>query len=234
MAVSLVLYNDRMRVCLFDIDGTLLSSGGAGKGAMAEAMATAFDVPACADGIPFSGRTDRAIARDLFCHHGVAESDDNWRRFVTTYLGHLPRCLNTHNGKVLPGIVALLESLRARGQFALGLLTGNIRDGARLKLGHYGLFDHFAFGGFGDHHFQRDDVARDALAEVRRHLQGDVDLDQVWVIGDTPLDVQCARAIGVRVAAVASGWHSLEDLAAAEPDLLLESLSDPRPLLQLM
>ncbi|HXA80886.1 MAG TPA: HAD family hydrolase [Opitutaceae bacterium] len=220
-----------MFVCLFDIDGTLLSSGGAGKAAMAEGMATAFGVPAYADGIPFSGRTDRAIARDLFHHHGVAESPENWRRFVTAYLSHLPDCLNRHDGKVLPGIASLLDSLQVRGNVAIGLLTGNIRDGARLKLGHYGLYQHFAFGGFGDEHFQRDDVARDALAEVQRHLDGNVNLDQVWVIGDTPLDVQCARAIGARVAAVASGWHSLEDLAAAKPDLLLADLSDAGPLL---
>src|SRR5437660_12530527 len=123
-----------MVVCLFDIDGTLLSSGGAGKAAMEAALATAFGVPASADGIPFSGRTDRAIGRDLFHHHGVEPSEDNWRRFVAAYLGHLPACLGTHNGKVLPGIALLLESLALLGDVAVGLLTGNIRDGARLKL----------------------------------------------------------------------------------------------------
>jgi phosphoglycolate phosphatase len=223
-----------MFVCLFDIDGTLLSSGGAGKAAMARAMATAFGVPGSADGIPFSGRTDRAIGRDLFHHHGIHESAANWQLFVTAYLEHLPGCLNSHDGKILPGISSLLQTLRARRDIAVGLLTGNIRDGARLKLGHYGLDEHFAFGGFGDEHFHRDDVARDALAEVQRHLDGEVNLERVWVIGDTPLDVQCARAIGVRVAAVASGWHSLQDLAAAEPDLLLESFSDPGPFLKLL
>src|SRR5438445_5245731 len=184
------VYNGEMLVCLFDIDGTLLSSGGAGKAAMEQGMAMAFGVPASAAAIPFSGRTDRAIGRDLFRHHGVADSADNWQRFVTAYLQHLPKCLNTHNGKVLPGIASLLETLRARGDVAVGLLTGNIRDGARMKLGHYGIYEHFAFGGFGDHHFERNDVARVALAEVQRHLNGNAKLDRVWVIGDTPLDVQ--------------------------------------------
>jgi phosphoglycolate phosphatase len=221
-----------MFVCLFDIDGTLLASGGAGKAAMERALATAFGAPASAEGIPFSGRTDRAIVRDLFQRHGVHESPGNWQHFVTAYLGHLPDCLNSHDGKVLPGIASLLESLRARSDVAVGLLTGNIRDGARLKLGHYRLYEHFAFGGFGDHHFHRDDVARDALAEVTRRLNGNVNLERIWVIGDTPLDVQCARAIGARVAAVASGWHSVEALAAARPDLLFENFADPGPFLR--
>jgi len=222
-----------MLICLFDIDGTLLSSGGAGKAAMEQALATAFGAPASAADVPFSGRTDRAIVRDLFRQHGVAHTAENWDLFLTAYLHHLPDCLNRHSGKVLPGIAALLDRLQARGGVAVGLLTGNVRAGARLKLGHYGLYQHFAFGGFGDHHFQRDEVAHEALAEVRRHCNGSVCPEQVWVIGDTPLDVQCARAIGARAVAVATGWHSLELLATSKPDLLLPDLSDPAPLLNL-
>jgi phosphoglycolate phosphatase-like HAD superfamily hydrolase len=131
----------------------------------------------------------------------------------------------------MPGIAALLECLTARGDVAVGLLTGNVRQGAQLKLGHYALAHYFAFGGFGDHYFERNDVAREALAAVHRHLQGPVDLGRLWVIGDTPLDILCARSIGARVAAVATGWHSWDELAAEQPDLLLTDLSDPRPLL---
>src|SRR5262249_6688287 len=123
--------------------------------------------------------------------------------------------------------------LAVREQVAVGLLTGNVRAGAWLKLGHYGLDHHFAFGGFGDHHWERDDVAREALAAAHAHLPGRVVPERVWVIGDAPLYVQCARAIGVRAAAVATGWHSRAELAAARPDLLLTDLSDPTPLLQL-
>jgi phosphoglycolate phosphatase-like HAD superfamily hydrolase len=220
-----------MPVCLFDIDGTLLSSGGAGKAAMEAAVTSAFGVPASARDIPFSGRTDRAIARDLFERHAVEDSDVNWHRFLTAYLDHLPACLDSHRGKVLPGIAALLELLSARPDVALGLLTGNVREGARLKLGHYGLFDHFSFGAYGDHHFQRDDVARDALEMIRELSNGVLDGEQVWVIGDTPLDIRCARCIGARVLAVATGWHSLEVLEAEGPDLLLTDLADPAPVL---
>jgi phosphoglycolate phosphatase-like HAD superfamily hydrolase len=222
-----------MYVCLFDIDGTLLSSGGAGKAAMEAALVTEFGSGPGTDGVPFAGRTDRAIIRDLFQGRQIEDSVDNRRRFLAAYLRHLPTCLTEHNGQVLPGIASLLSCLGERGDVAVGLLTGNVRDGARLKLGHYGLFHHFAFGGFGDEHLTRDDVAQEALAAVRSHVKNDVKSEQIWVIGDTPLDVRCARSIGARAVAVATGWHSLGTLAAEQPDLLLEDLSDASPLLAL-
>jgi phosphoglycolate phosphatase-like HAD superfamily hydrolase len=222
-----------MYVCLFDIDGTLLSSGGAGKAAMEAALCTEFGTGRSADGVPFAGRTDRAIGRDLFQVNQIEESAHNWQRFLTAYLQHLPACLTRHKGKVLPGIAALLDCLRDRSDVAVGLLTGNVRDGARLKLGHYGLYHHFAFGGFGDHHLTREDVAREALAVVRGHLNHPVPCEQIWVIGDTPLDVRCARSIGARAVAVATGWHTLEVLAAENPDLLVADLSDSSGLLAL-
>jgi phosphoglycolate phosphatase-like HAD superfamily hydrolase len=134
---------------------------------------------------------------------------------------------------VCPGVPALLDALAADARLAVGLLTGNIREGARLKLGHFDLFHHFAFGGFGDEHFERDDVAREALAAIRVHVNRHHQADRVWVIGDTPLDVKCARAIGARAVAVATGWHSAAELEATVPDLLLNDLSDPSDLLRL-
>jgi phosphoglycolate phosphatase len=108
----------------------------------------------------------------------------------------------------------------------VGLLTGNVRAGARVKLGHFGLYDHFAFGGFGDHHLDRDEVAREALAEVERRFNGRHSPERIWVVGDTPLDIRCARAIGARAVAVATGWHSEEELTAHGPDLFLTDLED--------
>jgi phosphoglycolate phosphatase len=218
-------------VCLFDIDGTLISSGGAGKAALEAALTSVFGLRPDTTALVFSGRTDRAIIRDLFGMHNLEDSPENRRRLVEAYLGHLPECLRTGRGRVLPGIAALLERLSGRKDVALGLLTGNIRHGARAKLGHFDLFRYFAFGGYGDEHLERDDVAHEALAEVRRRLGGTVTAERVWVIGDTPLDIRCARAIGARVAAVGTGWHPLEELEAARPDLLFADLSDPRPLL---
>ncbi|MFN4258963.1 MAG: HAD family hydrolase [Gemmataceae bacterium] len=223
-----------MHICLFDIDGTLLSSGGAGKAAMEGAIMSAFGVAEIRGQVPFSGRTDRAIIRDLFHMHDIADTPENWQHFVSTYLHLLPECLHRHEGRVLPGILWLLEHLAERDDVAVGLLTGNLREGAKRKLGHYDMFHHFTFGGFGDLHFERDDVAREALTAVHHHLNGSVSLERTWVIGDTPLDIACARAIGARVLAVATGWHSYDLLAAENPDLLVTDLSDPAPLLQVL
>lgn len=221
-----------MNIFLFDIDGTLLASGGAGKAALETALVEDFGVPLRVQ-VPYSGRTDRAIVRDLFRHHDLEETPANLQKLFDGYLRRLPDCLRRMNGRVLPGMGELLQLLRTRKHAHIGLLTGNVRAGARAKLGHFGLFDFFAFGGFGDHHFDRDDVAREALAAIRQHLHPDLQGDRIWVIGDTPLDVQCARAIGARVVAVATGVHTVEQLAAASPDLTLRDMSDPRPFLDL-
>ncbi len=220
-----------MKVILFDIDGTLISTGGAGKAALEAALASEFGIGNLIEQLSLSGRTDRAILRDLFGLHKLDESPCNWRRLREGYLRHLPDCLARVTGRVLPGVAALLERLGGRGDVAVVLLTGNLREGALLKLRHYGLHHHFTFGGYGDDHLDRDDVAREAWAEVCRRFKGMVTADRVWVIGDTPLDVRCARAIGAKAVAVATGWHAHEELAAAAPDLLLGDLSDPTSLL---
>jgi phosphoglycolate phosphatase-like HAD superfamily hydrolase len=219
-----------MHVCLFDIDGTLIASGGAGKSALEAGLAEEFGIRRPIETLQLSGRTDLAIVRDLLAMHGLEDTPEMRRRVIEAYLRHLPDCLKRSNGQVLPGIAALLERLSGRADVKLGLLTGNLREGARLKLGHFGLFEHFAFGGYGDHHLDRDDVARAALAEARRVLDGEVCPGRVWVIGDTPLDVRCARAIGAKAVAVLTGWHCREELEGCCPDLLLADLSDPAPL----
>ena len=222
-----------MIACLFDIDGTLLASGGAGKAALESAFTESFGI-ALRVQIPYAGRTDRAIGRDLLRLHDIDASLENWERLLASYLARLPASLNHHQGRVLPGILALLSVLQTRGDIALGLLTGNVRAGARVKLGHYGLYEHFAFGGFGDHHFDRDDVAREALAAAKLHLGEQMTPERIWVIGDTPLDVRCARAIGAKVVAVATGLHTVEQLKEAAPDLALSDLANPAPFLELL
>jgi phosphoglycolate phosphatase len=221
-----------MHVCLFDIDGTLISSGGAGKAALEQALAEEFGIARITAKLELSGRTDRAICRDLFRYHVLDDTPENWQRLIGSYLRHLPSCLEHKGGRVLPGISALLEGLRGREDVLVGLLTGNIRAGAKVKLGHFGLYDHFPFGGFGDEHFDRDDVAREALEAVRCHRNGSAAADSIWVIGDTPLDIRCARAIGARAVAVATGWHAVAELEACQPDLLFTDLSDATRLLE--
>jgi phosphoglycolate phosphatase-like HAD superfamily hydrolase len=215
-----------MHVCLFDIDGTLVSTGGAGKAALYEALRTGFNVTRSSEAVAIHGRTDRGITQDLFLHHGIEDHPDNWNHFRSEYLRHLPELMSRMNGCVLPGIISMLERLRTRTDVVMGLLTGNTRAGAQAKLRHYQLDHYFEFGGFGDEHPDRIDVARTALKEARQRVQGDIDLNRVWVIGDTPGDVRCGRAIGARVIAVATGDSTHEELVAANPDHLARDFGD--------
>ncbi|HVJ67445.1 MAG TPA: HAD hydrolase-like protein, partial [Caulifigura sp.] len=134
-------------------------------------------------------------------------------------------------GHVLPGIRELLALLAARKDVTLGLLTGNFEEGAWIKLRHFELDHYFLFGGFGDDHFDRDDVARLAYDATHRHLGRRVEPQDVWVIGDTPSDVRCGKAIGAWTVAVATGMYTEADLWPHNPDLLLLDFSDPQALL---
>jgi phosphoglycolate phosphatase len=214
-----------MKVFLFDIDGTLVNTGGAGRIAMAAAFEAIYGVCDKVEGVQFSGRTDRVIARDLAVAHGFEDDEAIWRRFRGEYLERLPDALRVSAGRLLPGVEALLDELSDHDDAHLGLLTGNVEEGARLKLSYYGVWDRFPFGGFGDEFFERNDVAGSAFAKAEKRVGRTVDPRQVWVIGDTPLDVACARAIGANAVAVATGFYNADALAECRPDLLVEDLS---------
>ncbi|MFP6612068.1 MAG: HAD hydrolase-like protein [Pirellulales bacterium] len=215
-----------MKVCLFDIDGTLIRSGGAGQKAFKAALSAEFGIGQFNGGVAFSGRTDRAIVRDFFMLSGVSDSAEAWQRFETAYLRQLPLTLASSDGTVLPGVKSLLADLDRHAAVELGLLTGNTAAGAKLKLSYYGLDHFFRFGGYGDDVLNRDAVARSALNVARQRINDQLRLDDVFVIGDTPLDVRCARAIGARAVAVCTGFSTAEELRASEPDLLLDDLAD--------
>ena len=136
-----------MNVLFFDIDGTLVNTGGAGKDAMIEAVLSQSDGAEGNVDVLVSGRSDRGIARDLFHLNGVINNEANWQRFSEQYINGLRRNLPQRMGRVLPGVRELLESLAARKDVTLALLTGNVEQGALLKLTHFGLWDFFAFGG---------------------------------------------------------------------------------------
>jgi phosphoglycolate phosphatase-like HAD superfamily hydrolase len=225
---------------LFDIDGTLIQTGGAGQLAFAETFAEEFGVPQLSGCVPFAGRSDRAIALDLMKVHGLAPDEENWQRFRAGYLQRLPSALVRREGFVLPGVHALLEELEFLEHPLIGLLTGNVQAGAKEKLTYYGLFERFAFGGYGDVSDERCDIAAAALAEARdaaARRNGSTNgqaLSGVMVIGDTVHDISCARSIGAFAVAVPTGNTPGEELAAASPDLLLTDLSDPRPLIDIV
>jgi phosphoglycolate phosphatase len=226
-----------MHICLFDIDGTLLNTGGAGAAAMEAAIREHLRTETPVQGISYAGRTDRSMIADIFTYYGAELTEETRCAFVEAYLRHLPKELAGKTGLVLPGVAELLAHLHARDDVLLGLLTGNLLEGARIKLEYFGLADYFDFsmGAFGDEHFDRDDVARAAWAAVReqhRH-RSELSTDRLWVIGDTPADVQCGRAIGAKVLAVATGIHTADELAAAGPDRLVDDFTDAEAVLAL-
>jgi phosphoglycolate phosphatase len=211
---------------LWDIDGTLVASGGAGMKALRVALRGVFAIDGSLDDIEFAGRTDRWIMRRIFEKFNLPASEDNFSRYADAYVAALPAALANPHARVLPGVRALLAAAAAHGDVAQGLLTGNIRRGAAVKLGHHGLWDYFPFGAFADDSEWRDDLGPHALRRAREHTGTEFLPDRVWIIGDTPHDIACARAIGGRALAVATGSHTAGALAAHAPDALLTDLAD--------
>lgn len=223
-----------MRLLLFDIDGTLILTGEAGLVAFRETIQEAFGTEDDLSQVDFSGATDSGIIAQLFGRHGIAHTPDNLERFRRAYFPSLGRWLPARQGRVLPGVTDLLGQLRRQEQVQLGLLTGNFAEGARLKLQHYGLWDYFAFGAFADDHSDRNELGPHALRRAAAHTGRNYAGDQVWIIGDTPRDIACARAFGAKVLAVATGRHSLAELQALEPDAALSDLSDVEAVARLL
>jgi phosphoglycolate phosphatase-like HAD superfamily hydrolase len=215
-----------MKACLFDIDGTLVLTGGAGMFAFAETFAEDFGVPEISREVPFAGQSDRGIAANLFLAHGIEDSPENWERFRAGYTARIDDHLRRREGLVLPGVVELIDRLEALGDVHIGLLTGNVAAAAQAKLRYYDLWRRFAFGGFGDDHPDRNDIAATAVARAReRHGSASAN-ERIVVIGDTPNDVRCARSVGAYAVAVPTGHITAEELVATEPDLLVETLED--------
>lgn len=214
-----------IRLVLFDIDGTLITTGGAGEQAFARVLATQFGVPHGTAQLSFAGRTDPAIVREAFLRHGIEPSPANFERFFAAYVFFLDDCLRRRPGGPLPGVTDWLRGLRARGpRPTLGLLTGNIRLGAEIKLRHFGLWDWFETGGFGDDQFDRNPVAVVAKRRGEALLGCPLRGEEILVVGDTPLDIACGRHIGARVLAVATGKLSVAELAAHQPDWAVPDL----------
>lgn len=210
---------------LFDIDGTLLKSGGCGERALRLAARDYFGVEDDLRDIEIAGRTDTAIARQLLRKYGRPETGDAILAMLDRYLVHLPFLLRESSGSLLPGVRELLAMLKPRADVVLALLTGNLARGAEHKLGHYGVWHYFEFGAFADDHHERDKLGPFALARAaeRGHVAS---ASRTFVIGDTPHDISCARAIGARVVAVATGGFTREGLAMYTPDVLLDDLGD--------
>jgi len=222
------------RLFLFDIDGTLITSGGAGEAALKDAMRSRFDVEEDLDGIILAGATDARIARELLEKHSIAVSAENVAALLDTYLGHLNERIGRHDGKLLPGIVPLLKVLSERSDAGLALLTGNVIRGAEIKLTHYGVWDFFEFGAFADDHHDRNELGKFARARALERHGEEFPPSRIYVIGDTPKDIECGRAIGACTVAIATGHYSSDQLRDHAPDFLFEDLSDTERVVALL
>lgn len=208
---------------LFDIDLTLIATSGAGRTALDRAFEQVIAVPAATEGVRFDGRTDRAIITEVLERHGHPAA--RFAEVRDAYLAHLPAALAEKGGKVLPGVKPLLDALQ-RELPGIGLATGNLREGARRKLGHFGLWDCFAAGGFGDDHADRSRIVAAAIDALAAAVGVPADPASAVVIGDTPLDVAAALAAGARAVGVATGRYTEAELRAAGAGHVLPGFTD--------
>jgi phosphoglycolate phosphatase-like HAD superfamily hydrolase len=190
---------------LFDIDGTLLTSGGAGIMRFGAGFKDRFGIDDDLREIEIAGRTDSAIARQVFAKHALPETAENLTAFFDGYLHHLALLLPEKRGRLLPGVLPLLSALRSRSEAVLALLTGNLARGAELKLTHYGVWHYFEFGAYADDHHDRNQLGHFARERARERHGVEFPPERIFVLGDTPHDVSCARAVGAQAVAIATG-----------------------------
>ncbi|HEY6867987.1 MAG TPA: HAD family hydrolase [Candidatus Eisenbacteria bacterium] len=209
---------------LFDIDGTLLLTEGAARTAFAQAVHEFFGVEDDLGDIAFAGRVEPLILADILAKHGLRLTHADEARFWNLVFDRMRRLLTPTRGRLMPGVLPLLEALAREPGWLLGLLTGNMTEMARIKLGRFGLQDRFAFGAFGEQAPDRDALARAAVGRLER--EHGIPAGRCIVVGDTEHDVACARAAGARIVAVATGGTAREALEARHPDLMLDDLSD--------
>jgi phosphoglycolate phosphatase-like HAD superfamily hydrolase len=214
------------RVVLFDIDGTLVLTGGAGVRAMTRAFEELFAVPNAFQDIPMPGRTDARILYDAAAAHGIPTQALG--QFRPAYLSHLSVEIEKPGPRkgVMPGVRPLLDELSRRDDLFLALLTGNFEEAARVKLQYFDLWRYFPCGAFGDETPDRNHLVPAALARVRECGGPEVDGTAATVVGDTPLDIACAATAGARSVAVATGSYDVDALRAAGGDIVLDDLSD--------
>jgi len=225
-----------MKLLLFDVDLTLINSGGAGRKAMMRAFEELFGGSNGLKKVSFAGRTDVAIFKDGLKQRGVEWSPDKETQFKERYLAYLKTEIEKPNSSkhIEPGIPELLSQLHAQEEVTLALLTGNWRQGAQIKLEHFELFHFFRFGAFADDSEFREKLPGIAYERFRRIFDKEIPPHDVYVIGDTPRDVACARPFGAKSIAVATGLFSFNELKEARPNHVFRDFSNPQEFIQII
>ncbi|HUG44370.1 MAG TPA: HAD family hydrolase [Acidobacteriota bacterium] len=228
-----------MNLILFDIDGTLLRAHGAGHRALDRAVRQAYGIENGLHGIRPDGKTDLAILREALARFDIEMAIDGcaeesvfnfYLEFLDKELARPPQGSTVN---VLPGVVSVLTELSGSADFLVGIGTGNIEEGAKRKLSAAGLADFFVTGGYGSDAEDRTEILKTGI-ERGKELAGDQGLSRIFVIGDTPRDVESGRAVGARTVAVATGSYGFRQLTACRPALTLESLEPAEPLFEFL
>lgn len=211
---------------MFDIDGTLIDSGGAGTRAMDSAFEEMFSVRSAFKEIRMDGKTDPQIINEGLELHGIENSSGVVPEFCRTYVRHLKNDISGNRGHVKKGVREVLDALMSRSGYVMGLLTGNIEEGARIKLEYFGLDSYFSLGAFGSDDEDRNRLLPLAINKMFDKTGQRVIFSDCAVIGDTPRDIECSKPYGALAIAVATGSYPFRVLAAAGADVVLEDLSD--------
>jgi phosphoglycolate phosphatase len=222
------------KLILWDIDGTILRTNRAGIVALTRAFEKLFGREPDMSTVEVAGRTDKWISARMLESNGLLVSHENVHSLVDTYLTLLPEELSTKPGRVLPGVKALLDTLRERPDVVQGLLTGNVERGARIKLEHYAVWHYFEFGAFGDDSALRNELGPHALRRAGERHSIQFLPAKTFVIGDTPHDIECGKVIGACTIGVATGAYSVEQLKAHAPTAVLADFSDPTAFLEVI
>jgi len=226
-----------LRVLLFDIDGTLLLSGGAGSRSLERAIQRITGRRGGMNDVLPDGKTDYLIIEEAFRVNfpDLPLGPKDIQAALEAYLEFLEEEVVASEGfRLMPGVPAVLDACRAREDLLLGLATGNLEAGAKIKLAQAGLESYFSFGGFGSDAIQRTDMVKVAMHRASDKAGFEIAPEQIYVIGDTPHDILCAHEAGVRAIGVGAARFSCEELAHYEPDGLLEDLSSPDALFELI
>ena len=224
-----------MKLLLFDIDGTLVRTAGIGRDSMEEAFEQVFGPENGLKGIEMMGRTDPSILKEVLENHNLEWSLAKELEFKEIYFNLLEKNIDLPKpGKRLcPGILELLTQLNERADIALGLLTGNWRYGSYLKLKHFHIDDFFSIGAFSDDSEDRNQLVPFAVNRFEKEYGQSLSSKDIFVIGDTPKDIACAKPHNAHSVAVATGFHDMETLKAAKPDFLFENFEETEKVVQI-
>ena len=214
------------KLILWDIDGTLLKSGGASRRALEYSINRIFSIEVTLDDIDFNGRTDLSIFKQFFIKYDLDNNKENILRLSELYFRRLIVELTKSEGTLCPGIPEILEIIHNRNDLVQGLLTGNFERSAQIKLEYFNLWHYFIFGAFGEESHNRNNLGPKALERAHKTCSYMFPSEDIFVIGDTLHDITCGRALKANTIGVATGWTKAEDLAVHKPTALFTDLSD--------